>query len=144
MEKKKEAPLGIKILAALYFISLAFYLFGLAVLIPRLGFLFSYNPMVALLIVITTIIMIALAGMWYGLLKLNPTAWRVAMVLYGVGLIINLLSLNVIAVIVGIIILWYLYSKKELYLGPSEVAGGTPAALQTQEEQGSQTPEEQG
>ncbi len=118
MENKK-APLGIRILAGLYFFALGAYTISLWSLIAsgKFEILLEYYPTLAAMIVILTILMIALAGVWYGLLKLNPTAWKIAMVFYGIGVIIDIISLKIVYVIVDIIILWYLYSKKELYLG---------------------------
>ena len=94
-------------------------------MLQKFGYMLKYNPLAAVLVVVSTVLMLALAAVWYGLLKLNPTAWKIAIALGIIGLITNTISMNIPAVVFGILILLYLYSKKELYLGPAAEATET-------------------
>ncbi len=88
---KREAPLGVKILAGLFYFSLAWYFLGLGVVLQRWSYISYYAPWMGLLIILTTILLLAGAVIWYGLLKLNPTAWKIAVALFSLSVLTNLI-----------------------------------------------------
>lgn len=63
--------------------------------------------------------------MIYGLWTVKSWGWTLAMVLYGINILANLLQLTtglgaLVGLTVSIVIIWYIYSKRDLYASESQ------------------------
>ncbi len=116
-----ERPLGVTIISILGFIGA-----GLLVLagIAMLGFggmmgslgmmgglLGGVGAMMGIVLLASGILLFAV---YYGLWNMKRWAWIVTMVLEGLGLLSGLASMS-ISLVVPAIILWYLWTKKDLF-----------------------------
>lgn len=100
-----SAPLGVKIICILGAIGGALGFLGSLALLgmaPAVG-------TVALIISIIQIVVVM--GLW----NLRSWAWTVSMIVYGLGLLLDLLAINILGLLIGIVVLSYLASKRRLF-----------------------------
>jgi len=98
-------PLGIKIICVLGALGGIFGLLGSLVMLgasPLLG-LFALVISAAQLVVV------------FGLWNLRSWAWTVAMVVYGLGALGDILGGNVVGLLISLIVIVYLLSKSHLF-----------------------------
>lgn len=104
----ETAPLGIKVycviaaLASLYLMILSLEIMGAGDPFLTLGFLF-FGLAIGHIVVI------------YGLWMLRPWAWTWGMILFAFDGVLDVLRANGIGVLVSIILIVYLWSKRSLY-----------------------------
>ncbi|NHN61084.1 MULTISPECIES: hypothetical protein [Halorussus] len=115
------APTGIKIICALGALSGLFLLLvGLRLLGPA--------PLVGLVV---TGLSIGQLTVLYGLWTLETWSWGVALILYGLGVLADLLRAvtgnrrAVVGAAIGVVLVWYVYSQHEHYL-PDETRPAEP------------------
>ena len=100
-----STPLGVKIICILGAIGGVLGLFGSLVLLgmsPVLG-IFS--------LVVSLVQLIVVVGLW----NLRSWAWTLAMIAYGLGILLDLVALDVFGLGIGLVILGYLGSKRYLF-----------------------------
>ncbi|WP_049971535.1 hypothetical protein [Haladaptatus cibarius] len=112
--RKQSAPLGIKILCMLGAISGILGIFG------GLGTLFS-SPVGIVVGTLAIGFSLAKLVVVWGLWTLQSWAWMLTIVVYGIGLLFDVLSLlagnifAIVSIIVGGLLLAYVYSKHDYY-----------------------------
>lgn len=112
--KPRSAPLGIKILCVLAVISGVFGLFGgfVALFSSPLGFV------VGLVAMVLSLAQLVVA---WGLWTLQPWAWTLTMIVYGLDLLVDVFklltgnALAIVGIIIGGLLLAYVYSKRDYY-----------------------------
>lgn len=113
--ERPTAPLGVKLYCLLGAIGTLFAL-PLSVRLVAEGGLFTAPSLVVLGFAVGQAIVL------YGLWTLQPWAWTWAMVFLGLNLLASIVTVQVIGAIVGLLLLWYIGSKRSLYrrgLGPA-------------------------
>ncbi|GAA0246464.1 hypothetical protein ACFFQF_05485 [Haladaptatus pallidirubidus] len=112
--RTQSAPLGIKILCILGAISGIFGIFG------GLGTLFS-SPFGIVVGTLAIAFSLAKLVVVWGLWTLQSWAWMLTVVVYGIGLLLDVLNLMtgnlfaIFSIIVGGLLLAYVYSKHDYY-----------------------------
>ena len=104
----KSAPIGIKIICILgaivsvftFFISLRIFAAGGPFV--SLGLLFMF---------LTVAYVVVLYGLW----TVQSWGWTWGMIIFIFGIIMNLFELDIIGILIGVVIVGYLYSKREFY-----------------------------
>jgi len=77
----------------------------------------TYSPFGTLLGPVLILLSVGHVLVCVGLLSLNSVAWVLAMILYGLSFLLDLLTLDVIGLLFSGLILAYLYSKRGMYMG---------------------------
>ncbi|MFH5797669.1 hypothetical protein [Haladaptatus sp. DYF46] len=112
--KPRTAPLGIKILCVLAVISGVLGLFG--------GFVALFSSPVGFIVGIVAMVLSAaqLVVAW-GLWTLQPWAWTLTLIVYGLSLLSDVFKLltgngfAIISIIIGVLLLAYVYGKRDYY-----------------------------
>ena len=89
---------------------------GLWAIVNGLG-MATYSPLGTLLGPVLILLSVGQVLVCVGLLSLNSVAWVLAMILYGLSFLLDLLTLNVISLLVSGLILVYLFGKRGTYMG---------------------------
>ena len=121
---QQSRPLGVTIIAALQIIVGIIYIV-FAFLFGAIGLMGS-SDMDAMGGSFVTVILVGIAIpcfiMSWGLLKGKSWAWTITLILTIIGLIMSIVSLNVIGVIIDVIILYYLFRPHvKAYFGKGSV-----------------------
>ena len=117
-----ERPLGVTIISVLGYIGailmalagIAMMAFGgLAGSLGALGLLLGSTGIIAgvVLIAMGIITFVVSTGLW----NLKKWAWTVTMILEGLSVLGSLMSVNIAGLIIPVIIVYYLYTKKEIF-----------------------------
>lgn len=104
------APLGVKLICMLGVISASLTVL-LAVPIALAGAPFVGIGMLFLFLGLVQFVVL------YGLWTLQPWGWLWAMVLFGFGALMDVVQGNAVGLVVSVILLAYLYTKKGVYRG---------------------------
>ncbi|WP_121820787.1 hypothetical protein [Halostella salina] len=105
---RDSAPLGIKIicvigfLGALFALLAAFRLLGVGGAAGSLGLVFLFLSLGQFVVY---------AGLW----TLAGWAWKWALILEGLGIVLDLYELNAVGLLVGLVVFGYVFSKGDLY-----------------------------
>jgi hypothetical protein len=125
-----DAPLGIKLICVLAALGTILGLFGGLGMMGLAGS--SGVPgWFGILGIVTVLLSLLNVPMIYGLWTVQPWGWTLAMVLYGLNVIINGISLlagdagSILSIVVALIILGYIWSKADVY-GKRLGGGGSP------------------
>ena len=110
---RTSAPLGIKIICVLgaivtiftFFIS--FRIMAAGGPFVSLGLLFVFLGLAYLVVL-------------YGLWTLQPWGWTWAMIVFIFGAIMDLVQVQILGLLISLVIIGYVYSKKELYRAQRE------------------------
>ena len=107
-QTRKSAPLGIKlicilgVIAAILTLFVSFRLLGTGGPLASLGLLF---------IVLTFAYLVVIYGLW----TVQPWGWTWGMLVFGFGALMDLFQLDIIGLLISIVIIGYLFSKKDYY-----------------------------
>ncbi|VVB59990.1 Uncharacterised protein [uncultured archaeon] len=120
--KTVERPLGVTILSILGFIG-AGLLVLLGIAMVGLGSMMSYAGMLGVLFgglgafagIFILVLGIVEFVINYGLWNMKKWAWTVTLILEGIGLLSSLASLSILGIIISGVIVWYLWTKKDLF-----------------------------
>lgn len=126
-----RAPVGVKIICVLAALGTIVGLLGglgmmSATSSPRVPAWFGLLGMVTVVLALVNLPMI------YGLWTVKEWGWTLAMVVYGLNVLLNLLSLlagqlgSIVSLVIGLAILAYLFSKRGVY---GKSVGGPGASL---------------
>jgi len=102
------APLGIKLICVLQLF------FDLLILLVALAGVGAGGPAGAIATVLLALVAVDFAAV-YGLWTLKSWGWVLAVVLGSVFLFADLVQVNVVSLLVGLLILGYIVSKRRLY-----------------------------
>lgn len=102
---KPSTPLGIKIICVLGGIGGVLGLFGSLAM-------FGISPILGLFALVLSIVQIVVV---FGLWELRSWAWTLAMISYAIGLVFDLIGVNIIGLLIGIVLIAYLSSKSHLF-----------------------------
>lgn len=117
-----ERPIGVTIICVLGYIgAILMALAGIAIMafgglagsLGALGLLLGSTGIVAgvMLLAMGIITFVVTQGLW----NLKKWAWTVTMILEGLSVLGSLISLNIVGLIIPAIVLYYLYTKKEIF-----------------------------
>lgn len=104
--RSRSRPLGITILCVLGFVGAFFSFFGM------LGVMGGGGPFAAIGLV-GLLLVVAKAVVLYGLWTLQYWGYKWALVSYGLSALLDLASLSIVALILDVIIVFYLMSKED-------------------------------
>lgn len=111
-------PLGITILCVLYAILLPVALYGLVVIFQVLPEAIVEGPTVVIvgLVIVALIYLVATYTALYGLWTLEPWGWKLAMIVFGLTALVDLVMGTFDRLIVTLLIIGYLYLKRDVYV----------------------------
>jgi hypothetical protein len=105
-----EAPLGIKVICALGVVGLL----GIAIYVPMTILTRpAMTPWALFMVVVGVVYAVSIVGLW----SVVSWGWLLAVALQGLGVVLNLLTMNVIGLLVGVLVLAYFFSVRDVYLG---------------------------
>lgn len=107
--RPQSAPLGVKIIAALGIIG------GILGLVGSVGFT-AFGGLAGVVLglffaAFSVVVIVVNAS----LLSLKRWAWKAAIALNGLGAVLDLLTLEVLGMVISLVVLVYLYSKEEYF-----------------------------
>ncbi|WP_435101685.1 hypothetical protein [Halarchaeum sp. P4] len=105
----RSAPLGVKIICALGALGV------LVGVVGSFGLLASGSGLGVVLGLVTLGLSVGQAVVIVGLLNVQPWAWTWAMVLYGLSAVLDLLTVDLFALLVTLVIIAYLASVRDVY-----------------------------
>lgn len=121
-KQSSERPLGVTILSVLGYIgAILMALSGISVIafgglassLGVLGLMFGSVGIIAgVMLLAMGIITFAVS---YGLWNLKKWAWTVAIILEGLSVLGNLMSMSIVGIIIPVIVVYYLYTQKEIF-----------------------------
>ncbi len=123
-KQNSERPLGVTIISVLGYIgAILMALVGIAMIgfgggiagsLGVIGAMFGGIGIVAgvMLLAMSVIAYVVSRGLW----NLKKWAWTVTMILEGLSLLGSLMSMNIVGIIIPAIIVYYLYTKKEIFV----------------------------
>lgn len=118
----QERPLGVTVICILGWIGAILSIIGgigIAFLGPLLGAFAEVPAMAGVVVgflgIVTLILGLVLLVAFYWLWQMKKTGWTIVMVLEIIGIIMSLVSLNIWNIIIPVIIVLYLYTKKDLF-----------------------------
>lgn len=106
----RQTPLGLKIIVVLGLIGALFSAFGSLGMLGR-GGVWTVVALVSLVFVAIRVVIL------FGLISLSPWAWKAGVALYGLAAVVDLLSANVLGLLISLLVAGYIYSQKDLFRG---------------------------